>query len=295
MERYLAFHAVALEGSFTRAAARLHRSQPAVSQAVSALEDELEQRLFTRQGRKVELSHAGELLLPHVEQALDALAKGRARVEGLKQLLGGKVRLCVSDTLAIHALPEVLRDYHRRYPEVELRLDNRSSGSVLTQVYRRRAELGLSTRADERLHCEPLSPIEDVVICPPDHAFVGQRAVGIKALAAEPLLLLDDSSELRRLLEAMLRKAEVKARVTMELASVEVIAPMVAAGLGVSLVPRFAVRRELEAGRLHALPLRGLSRRPLFAVRRRRPQLPPAAAVLERALIEALPPAQPLV
>src|SRR5688572_33198993 len=120
MDRYRVFHAVAEEGSFSRAALRVHRTQSAVSQAVRALEDETGERLFERAARSVRLTHAGELLLSHVRVALDALDAGLARLSGLQELREGTLALSASDTTAMYVLPEVLRLFRERHPGVEL-------------------------------------------------------------------------------------------------------------------------------------------------------------------------------
>ena len=97
-ERLSAFRAVATERSFSKAAAKIYKTQPAVSQAIRSLEQEVGERLFLRLGRTIELTQAGEVLLEHAQQAFDTLDQGRARIEGLKGLKEGRLALGTSDT-----------------------------------------------------------------------------------------------------------------------------------------------------------------------------------------------------
>jgi len=292
MERFRTFHAVASAGGFSAAARRLHRTQPAVSQAVRSLEDELGQRLFDREGRTVRLTYAGKLLYAHVDAALSQLESGLARIEGLKALSEGTLALSVSDTLAIYRLPETLRAYRNRYPGVTLRIADRSSSGAQAQVLSGDADLGILTRksTDSRLLVEPLSTLRDVAICAPGHALAGAAKVDLGELAGFPLLWFDRSSELRRHLEARLRSGGHKPVATMELGSVEVIKRLVSIDLGVAVVPHMAVTEEQNSRRLHVMELkpRGEARR-LWAIHKKRPGLSPAADAMLQLLREHLP------
>src|SRR5262245_5515324 len=255
MDRHEAFRAVAEEGSFSRAAARVHRTQSAVSQAVRALEDETGERLFLRDARAVRLTHAGELLLAHVRTALDALDAGLARLSGLQELREGTLALSASDTTAMYTLPEVLRAFRERYPGVELQLSNDPSPQAARKVLLARADLALVTLPlrHARLDVTPLAAREDVVICARSHALAASSRARLRDLADYRWLLLDRAAHTRRFLDAQFRRAGVRPRIAMETASLEVIKRMVELDLGISVAPRVAVQEELRAGRLHAV------------------------------------------
>ena len=281
MDRYRVFRAVAEEGSFSRAAARVHRTQSAVSQAVRALEGETGERLFERAARSVRLTHAGELLLGHVRQALDALDAGLARISGLQELREGTLALSASDTTAMYTLPEVLRSFRERHPGVELQISNDPSPQAARKVLLARADLALVTLPlrHARLDVTSLAAREDVVICARSHPLAATARARLRDLAPHRWLLLDRAAHTRRFIDAQFRRAGVRPRIAMETASLEVIKRMVELDLGISLAPRIAIQAERRAGTLHAVEVfarRDARRLGVVTLRGRTPS--PAAA-----------------
>lgn len=275
-DRLLAFVAVARARNFSRAAARLGKTQPSISQAVAALERELGQPLFVRDRRATHLTAAGQALLGHAETVLEEMARARAHLAGLAGLRAGALAVGASDTLACYLLPPVLAAFRRRYPGVELRLDNRPSPATAALVAERALDLGVVTLplpaaltvagrpAAESLTVEPLVAHQDVAICAPGHPLLAGRraraALPIAALAAHPLLLLDRTTGTRAAIDQAFARAGVRPTVAMEMSSVEVLKRLCELGFGVSIVPALAVRREVHAATrtLVALPLTGL-------------------------------------
>src|SRR5882757_1289430 len=163
-ERLRAFLAVARARNFSRAARRLGKTQPSVSQAVARLERDLGHALFVREGRTTHLAPAGRLLLEHAERIFDEMDRARARLSGLTELREGELVVGTSDTLACYALPPVFAAFHARYPGVELRLENRPSPAVVAQVAERAIHLGvvsLPVAGDERVRQQVLAPYRD--------------------------------------------------------------------------------------------------------------------------------------
>ncbi|MCP4645113.1 MAG: LysR family transcriptional regulator [bacterium] len=254
-DRLNAFRAVAMEGNFSRAAERLFKTQPAISQAVRALEEELGERLLVRQGRTTTLTQAGRILLEQADRATEALDVARARIQGLRELTEGELVLATSDTTACYALPDVLRAYRSRYPGVEVRIANRPSPVAAAQVASREADLAIVTLpvTHPKLESESLAVREDVAICAPGHALARRRRISLVDLAAHPLLLLDHGANTRSFIDAQFAEAGLTPRVSMELGSIEVIKRLVQLDFGVSVVPGIAVRDETRRGALHAI------------------------------------------
>jgi DNA-binding transcriptional LysR family regulator len=254
-DRLRVFVAVARAGGFSRAAARLHRTQPAVSQALRALEDEVGEALFLRMGRRVALTPAGVILLEHAEQSAAVLGRARERLQALGALESGELVIGTSDTNACYVLPPVLAAFRARYPGVELRLSNRPSPATERQVLEREVDVGFVTlpAASPRLVAEPLVTREDVAIFAPDHPLASRRRLRFEALLAHPLLVLDRGARSRKWIDERLSAAvsgSAEPRIAMELASIEVVKRLVALGFGVSVVPRIAVAAEVAAGSL---------------------------------------------
>jgi DNA-binding transcriptional LysR family regulator len=249
-EQLNAFYVVAREKSFTRAAKKLFRTQPAISLAIRTLEEEVGQLLFVRQGRTSLLTQAGEILLQHVDEAFEAIEKGRMRIESLKNLKGGRLTITTSDTTACYLLPEVLKIFRNRYPEVEVCIQSKPSPLAAEQVLSHEADLAIVTLPVEhpRLTTEKLIIREDVVICSPNNSLASRKKFTFVELAQYPLLLLDRGSNTRAYIDERIREAGIKPKIAMELGSIEVIKKLVQLDFGVSIVPRIAVQEELERG-----------------------------------------------
>jgi DNA-binding transcriptional LysR family regulator len=259
-DRLALFVAVARERGFSRAARKVHKTQSAVSQAVRKLEDDLGQTLFVRDSRTTALTHAGGVLLVHADRVLAELARAEESLSSLREIKSGELVIGTSDTLAYYVLPPVFAEYRRRYPGVELRLDNRTSPAVALGVAERTIDVGVVSlplpeglRAGnrplaERVRTEPLAAQDDVVICPPGHPLAARKRVAAAALAPYPLVLLDRTTATRAFLDAELARAGARANIVMEMSSVEVIKKLVELGFGVSVVPRLAIEREVAAG-----------------------------------------------
>jgi DNA-binding transcriptional LysR family regulator len=264
--RLRAFVAVARAGGFSAAARALGQRQSSVSQAVAALERELGEPLFVRGARRVTLTEAGAVLLPHAERAFAELATARAELAARRELAAGTLHLGTSDTLATYLLPPVFAAFRARYPAVELRLDNRPSPVVAARVAERALDLGVVTlplpaAATADVRTFSLATQRDVLVTPPDHPLARRARVPLAALAPHPLLLLDRGTATRAFLDERFAAAGVRPRVVMEMNGVEVLKRLVELGFGLSIVPEAACAREVAAGTLAARPLAGLPRR----------------------------------
>jgi DNA-binding transcriptional LysR family regulator len=283
-DRLEVFVAVAREHGFSAAARALGRSQPAVSQAVAALEGELGQRLFVREGRSVVLTHAGRLLLEHADRALDELRRARERIVALSELRAGTLAIGTTDTLACYLLAPVLQEVRRRWPRLELSIDTRPSPVIAQKVAARTLDVGviMAPTGVEHLTETPLRPLHDVAIVPESHALARRKRVRLEELAEHPLVLLDRTTGTRAYLEAELRRRDLAPRIAIETTSVEVVKRFVSLGLGVSIVPAMAVA---DRDRVASISVEGLraGRRVVAVTAAGEPTTPAAAAFVEAA------------
>jgi LysR family transcriptional regulator, cyn operon transcriptional activator len=273
------FYEVARERSFTRAAERLFLTQPAISLQLKALEEELGESLFERGRKSVRLTPAGEILFRYVRQVFNRLEEAGNEIAALRDLLGGRLVIGTSDTNCTYLLPEVLEEFRDRYPQVELDIRNRMSTEVGQLVLDHEVDFGLATLPVRHrdLVCQGLFGRRDVLICPPGHALAGRKHVHLKTLAQYPLLVLERGSTSRQLLEEVFRSAGLELKTAMNLGGIEVIKRFVQIGLGLALVPRFAVGAEVEQGLVVAVQVQGLARRAVGLVEHRGRRRSPAA------------------
>ena len=271
--RLAAFAAVARAGGFSKAANELGKTQSSVSQAVLLLERELGQKLFSRDGHTPRLTDAGRALLRRATRIFEEMALVEEELSGLSELRFGELVIGTSDTLACYFLPPVFAAFRERYPNVELRLDNRPSPVIAERVSERQVDVGIVSlplpevletsgrKVSERLECVVLAAQEDVAVCAPSHALAKRREVAVADLAPYPLLLLDRTTSSRALVEAAFAAQKIQPSVAMEMSSVEVLKRLAELSFGVAIVPRFSVQRELDGGTLCALKLEGFGPR----------------------------------
>lgn len=263
-ERRLAvFVEVARQASFSRAAASLHVSQPAVSQQIAALEAELGARLLERNRRSVRLTEAGKEVLARAEPLLRDLRELRRAVTATAGLVAGDLRVAASLTIGDYVLPPVLGHFGRRYPRVRVRVTMENTERVGRSLVEDRADLGFIegplTLAGVQLR--PFRQDELVVIAAAEHRWARLSSVPPAELVEEPLILREPGSGTRQVMEDHLRAAAIdpaRLRVVMELSGIEAIKTAVAAGVGVSVMSRSAVANELRLGLLIARPVRGV-------------------------------------
>lgn len=284
-----AFEAVAEEGSFTKAANVLCVTQPAVTRQIAALESELRTRLFDRMGRTVQLTSSGEMLRGYTSQILRLLREAKEAVAQVE--LGGMGRLSVgaSSTSAAYILPTHLRRFRELFPDLELRVHTGTSSHIEEMVLAGSIDVGIVTGLRGRsglveLH---LGQYETVVVVYPDHPLAHrpkQGFVQIGEVAAYPLILMEEGTNLRTYVDGLLAEEREGVKVTMELDSVEAIKKMIEARLGISLLPRVSVEFEVQNSRLIALPLENIQKteRQIVAIYRHNKYLtPPTQTFLE--------------
>jgi DNA-binding transcriptional LysR family regulator len=274
MELHLlrSFREVARERSFTAAAKNLVLTQPAVSQQVKALEDELGERLFDRTGRDVRLTAAGEVLLEATERVFALVDDATRRIRDARTSDVGRVTLACGDTVTLYLLPPVLGEFRRRFPKAEVSVRNHASREVLDLVLSGAADLGLATappHLDGALETAPLLDESLVLVLPPAHPLAAKASVSPSDVDGEPAVLIAKPAVTRAILDRGLREAGVRLVPVMESGNFEVVKAYVARGFGVSVLPEMAVT-EADRGTLAVKPLpASFPRRRLVVIRRR--------------------------
>lgn len=241
------FQLVAERRSFSKAAAILHLTQPAVTQQIKNLETELGETLFDRSGRLPALTQAGEVLLTYTQQILNLAGTAAETVRQFSRTRG-RLTIGAGTTNTIFRLPQILQTYRRSYPQVEIRIRNGDSELISRLVYENSVDLGLITTINPDLHLHSIPLFEDriLLVAPAGHP----QSLSPAELAGESLILFRSGSGFRRFLEDYFLASRFKPQVIMELESIEAIIRMVASGLGLAFLPEVAVHGELNRGEL---------------------------------------------
>ncbi|MDR7483594.1 MAG: LysR family transcriptional regulator [Armatimonadota bacterium] len=279
------FEAVARLGSFTAAARELHISQPAVTVQVRELEAYFGVTLIQRGRRGALLTPDGEVLYGYARQVVTAALAAQQAVAGARELAGGTLPLVATPTAASYVLPAVLRAFTARYPGVHLQLLVLNSRDALASLADLRVDLGVmpGEMSDARLVTVPFFEDRLVLAVHPGHRLAGHRSIAVRQLQGERMIFRERGSGTRALIEAELRRAGVRVRPVMELASNEATLEAVAAGQGVALVSAEMARRAVETGRLAAVDVRDvrLRRTFWFVFRRDRAHYPTIRAFIQ--------------
>ena len=250
------FLEAAERGSFRRVAEALHLTQPSVSARLQTLENDLGAPLFHRLGRGVRLTEMGKVFLPYAQRSVETLRQGREALERAQQTAAGVLNMATARAIGTYVLPGILQEFKRRHPGIIVHISASRSNEVLQMVVNEDVQLGLA-----RLLGHPdvdafhLYDEEIVLVTHPDHRFAVRGQTSIGQVAEEPLILYDPGSSYFVLIDEVCREAGITPRVEMNLDSIEATKHMVSLGLGLSFLPRSAVRQELENGSLAIIPL----------------------------------------
>lgn len=255
------FQAIAETGSFTKAAQRVHLTQAAVSAQIKGLEGEAGTPLFSRINKKVYLTEAGEVLLKRVERILREHDDALFELAELGQAGRGRLRIGTASTMASHhPLPKILAEVKREHPRAQITVVRGTSDEIVSKILSGDLDLGLvSLPVDASdIQTDLLRSDRLVAILPPNHRLARQRTISAAQLAAEPLILGEEGGNTRRKIDLFFEKAGLRPEIIMELGSMAGLKSMVEHGLGVSIVPQASAREEIAAGRVRAVPVRGM-------------------------------------
>ena len=280
------FLAVACERSFSRAAEKLYRTQPAVSIAIRKLEDLVGQPLFVRGARQVSLTDAGALLREYAERMLNLRDEIRKGLEDLKGLRRGQLSLGVNES-SIHALLPALARYRALHPDVRVTVQRTFSRDIPREVLNYRLDLGAVSFVPQEKQLAAMEIFRDELtfVIPPGHRLEKRKDVEITELGEEVFVAHIVESPFRSRVIQLFERHRTPLNMNVELPTIESIKRFVQMGMGVAIVPRMCVRWEVERGLLVEVKIRQLHLpRHLYLISRRGARLSHAAAALVRLL-----------
>jgi len=253
------FQAVAEAGSFTQAAQRLHVSQSAISRQVKLLEEELQGLLLHRGARQVTLTQAGELLLRLASRVQQDMQEVASQISETHELRRGTLTLAGGMTVCMFILPRLLKKYRSLYKRVDLRVVSGSSEELQGMLRSHEVDLALLTLpiVAKDLEVLPLLKEELVVVTAPGHPLSRKRTVEPGELGRFPLIVYEPGSNTRKVIDQFFIDQKIPMEIAMETENVEIIKAMVAAGLGITLVPYMAIAREARQRRFAYSRVRG--------------------------------------
>ncbi len=255
-ELYKVFYHVAVTLSFSEASKQLFISQSAVSQSIKVLERKLNQPLFIRSTKRVQLTPEGEILLKHIEPAMNLIRKGENQLLEANTLNGGQLRIGASDTICRYYLVDYLKQFHLAYPNVHIKVTNQTSiecahlleNGQVDFIVTNYPNSGLSNTQNVRMIYE----FRDVFVANRDY-FLLEGKISLQKLQDYPILMLDRKSTTSEFLHWMFQRCQLDLVPEIELSSNDLLIDLARIGLGIAFVPDFCIPR--EDGQLYVLDL----------------------------------------
>jgi DNA-binding transcriptional LysR family regulator len=250
------FLEVARLSSFSRAAERRFRTQPAISSQIRALEEEVGAKLLDRSGGKVAITAAGKVFQKYAEETLEQRRVVLIALAEMHRVPRGEIVVSANEGTCLHILPEVFADFKRLYPSVAVSVKRLEHNKILEAIVDNSCDFGVVSMPvnDKRLTVVPIHRDELVVIAPPNHPLGVKASVSVAEVVEYPLLL-PKLGRTRDALEQLFHDRGLKPTISMELDSSELLKRFVAVAVGVGFIPRSHVAEDLKAKALVAMTL----------------------------------------
>lgn len=250
------FIEVARLSSFSRAAEKRFRTQPAISSQIRSLEEDVGARLLDRSGGKVSLTASGKLFLKFAEETLDARKAAMTAIAETERVPKGEIVVGANEGTCLHILPEVFAHFKKQYPDVSVSIRRADYAKVLESVIDNSVDFGVVSLpvTDNRLTAVPIHRDDLVLIVPPRHPLAKLKSAKAEDIAQYPLVM-PKVGHTRDALDQLFHEHKLKPRYAMELDSSELLKRFVAADVGVGFISRSNVQEDVKANVLAAVPL----------------------------------------
>jgi len=276
------FLEVARLSSFSRAAEKRFRTQPAISSQIRALEEEVGARLLDRSGGRVSLTVAGKLFFKYAEDTLEQKKSILTAIAETEHVPRGQIVVAANEGTCLHILPEVFAQFKRNYPDVAVGIKRADYAKILESVSDLSVDFGVVSLpvTDNRLQCVPIHRDELVVITPTGHPLTAKQQITVAEVAEYPLVV-PKAGHTRDALDTLFYDRHLKPHYAMELDSSELLKRFVAADVGVGFIARSNIQEDIRANALSALTISDAQiRRDLALVFRKDRSLSRAAKAL---------------
>jgi DNA-binding transcriptional LysR family regulator len=254
------FLCIAEEKSFSRAAEKMLRTQPALSIAIKRLEEELGESLFDRSSKSGTLTEAGKILHSYAQRMINLRDEAKEAISELGGMFRGRLSIGANESTSLYLLPSLLLEYRQRHPNIKIEVYRNVSEKIPAEVLERNLDFGF-------LSYDPVHPAlqsievhrdELVLVVPPKHRLVNRNHVTFKELGDEKFVAHNVKTPARTRIYELFAQHRTPLNICIELATLETIKVFVALDVGIAILPRLAVREEIESGKLVEVPVKGM-------------------------------------
>lgn len=259
-QRLQVFVSVVEHENFSRTAEELLMTQPAVSQYIRSLEDQIGTRLLERTNKYVRLNKAGEIVYHHAKEILGLYTNMQRLVDDLVDKAGGPLTIGASYTFGEYVLPGIIADLQSTYPDIQPTLTIGNTSEIANLVGTHQLDMGIVEGHfhNQQLHVEEFAEDDMVVVAPPHHVLAQREYVDMKELEDETWIVREKGSGTREAIDKVFQDFEFSPNKLMNFGSTQPIKGAVEAGLGLTLLSQWAIQRELRNGDLSIIPVKGL-------------------------------------
>lgn len=257
-EYYKVFYYVARYGNITRAAAALGSNQPNVTRVMKLLEGQLNCRLLVREPRGISLTGEGERLFAHVEAAYEHLMRGQEEIGRQDGVNSGVVEIGATETALHLFLLEVMRSFRMEYPRIRIKVHNRSTPEIMREFSSGRLDFAVITtpfEAPGSFRCEPLCDFREILVGGAEYKYLGRERVRLKELGECPWIGLGRGTATYELYQQFFGRYGVELMLDMEVASSDLLLPLIERNLGIGFVPESLALPLLKRRVLVQIPL----------------------------------------
>lgn len=244
-ELYKVFYHVANTLSFSEASKQLFISQSAVSQSIKVLEKKLNQTLFIRSTKRVQLTPEGEILLKHIEPAMNLIKQGENQLLEANTLNGGQLRIGASDTICRYYLIPFMKIFHKKYPNVHIKVTNQTSIECARLLESGQVDFSITNYPNSGLsntqNVRIVHEFYDVFVANEEYHKLKGRPVSLKELQTYPILMLDRKSTTSEFLHSMFQRHQLDLVPEIELNSNDLLIDLARIGLGIAFVPNYCI------------------------------------------------------
>ena len=259
LSQYRIFYEVAKAGNISKAAKELFISQPAISKAISKLEDSLGLSLFTRSSRGVQLTSEGEILFEHTREAFDALDRGEQELKRIQEFDIGHLRIGVSNTLCKYILLPYLKTFIDQYPHMKVTIESQATAQTLARLEQQKIDLGLVAEPSVRrdLAFIPVMDIQDTFVTTPNYLenLYLREGQDTSLFETGNIMLLDTSNMTRHHVDEYMAENNIFPHQILEVTTMDLLIEFAKIGLGIACVIKELVQKELDSGMLVEIPL----------------------------------------
>ena len=259
LSQYKIFYEVAKAGNISKAAKELYISQPAISKAISKLEDSLGLSLFTRSSRGVQLTSEGEILFEHTREAFDALDRGEQELKRIQEFDIGHLRIGVSNTLCKYILLPYLKTFIDQYPHMKVTIESQATAQTLARLEQQKIDLGLVAEPSVRrdLAFIPVMVIQDTFVTTPNYLenLYLREGQDTSLFETGNIMLLDTSNMTRHHVDEYMAENNIFPHQILEVTTMDLLIEFAKIGLGIACVIKELVQKELDSGMLVEIPL----------------------------------------